>query len=119
LLEPLAWLERAKRARPSSGSAFPSSYAGNFKSSALVTAIDSADAVRECAAKFGKQDFKVCLATFHYGGRACETKALAHEDIDEVDLDARVRSEVSNRARRAYFSECNRPVVYRPSAFAV
>ena len=46
-----------------------------------------------------------------HSSRARKTITLAHEDIDEVDLDARVRSEVSDRAWRAYLAECDRPVV--------
>src|SRR5215471_17241810 len=61
--------------------------------------------------EFSKQRVEAGVATFHHTGNARKTIALAYEDIDEVDLNARVRSKVSNRARRADLSECDCPVV--------
>jgi hypothetical protein len=67
--------------------------------------------VRERAAQFCKQGLKAWRAALHHGGCPGKAITLAREDIDEIDLDARIGPEVLQRARRADIAECDRAVV--------
>src|SRR3954447_15067540 len=64
---------------------------------------DGAQARGERAAVMAEQRFEGVAPALDHLSRAGKSKTLAHEGIDEVDLDARIGPQVPDRAGRADF----------------